>query len=235
MDSLRPALREKRPAGGPQRLTWLLWERWLSEILADFWSVARVGITAPLGLMSVLSLPRAFVFRVSLDDPHPIPWIRLKLSCAMGDALYPHPQWARLAAIWEAANPLDGLDRMRGQLLRSQEAGIRDFVSLLVHHRPEHLRGKSLGEALSLADRQPENLQATYHRWRRMPVEKMSRSAPCLAFAMIGQARVDGVLSPATESRLLIDLLTRWAVRGTLDASFLCARPAKQPGLAQVV
>ena len=40
-----------------------------------------------LGLIGVVSLPRAFVFRLNLDDPHPVPWIRVKLSCAMGQAL----------------------------------------------------------------------------------------------------------------------------------------------------
>ena len=46
-----------------------------------------------MGLMGVVSLPRAFVFRIDLADPHPTPWLRVKLSAAMGQALYPHPQW----------------------------------------------------------------------------------------------------------------------------------------------
>jgi hypothetical protein len=93
IDSLRRELR--RRTGD----IWRLWERWISEIVADFWSVARVGVASTLGLMGVVSLPWAFVFRVNLDDPHPIPWIRVKLSCAMGKALYPHPQWDRLARL----------------------------------------------------------------------------------------------------------------------------------------
>ena len=64
-----------------------------------------LGVASTMGLMGVVSLPRAFVFRLNVDDPHPVPWIRVKLSCAMGKALYPHPQWARLADLWESFYP----------------------------------------------------------------------------------------------------------------------------------
>ncbi len=77
--------------GGAERDLWGIWERWISEIVADFWSVARVGIAATLGLIGVVSLPRPFVFRLNMDDPHPMPWLRVKLSTAMGHALFPHP------------------------------------------------------------------------------------------------------------------------------------------------
>jgi hypothetical protein len=38
-----------------------------------------------------------------------MPWIRVLLSCAIGDRLYPDPQWKRLAATWRAMYPLAGL------------------------------------------------------------------------------------------------------------------------------
>ena len=79
------AARQAKPGGDP--LVWQLWERWISEIVSDFWSVARIGVVSTLGLIGVVSLPRPFVFRINVDDPHPIPWIRVKLSCAIGDAL----------------------------------------------------------------------------------------------------------------------------------------------------
>src|SRR5215510_10385216 len=73
MTSIRPVLQGMQRKGGPEEIAWRLYERWISEILADFWSVARVGIASTTGLMAVVSLPRVFVFRVDLDDPHPIP------------------------------------------------------------------------------------------------------------------------------------------------------------------
>ncbi len=52
----------------------------------------------------------------------------------------------------------------------------------------------------------------------------MRDAAPSLVFAVIGQARVDGKISPEEESRLLTSLLTYWALRGTLDMSALCSQ-----------
>jgi hypothetical protein len=65
---------------------WKLFEKWMSEIIADFWSVAYLGIGSTMGLMGVVSLPFYFQFRIDSDDPHPAPYIRVMLSCAMGTA-----------------------------------------------------------------------------------------------------------------------------------------------------
>ena len=105
---------------------------WVSEIVADFWSISRIGIGSTLGLIGLVSLPRAFVFRPSDDDPHPMPWIRVLLSCAIGDRLYPDPQWKRLAATWRAMYPLAGL---RPALARDHHRAPRhDAGARLDHH-----------------------------------------------------------------------------------------------------
>jgi hypothetical protein len=109
VNSLRRVLPDIQQRGDGERFAWLFWERWISEIVADFWSIAKVGVASTLGLIGVVSLPRIFVFRNTLDDPHPIPWIRVKLSCAIGRALYPHPQWDRLADLWESCYFLVGV------------------------------------------------------------------------------------------------------------------------------
>jgi len=70
--SLRPVL-QARENERPDGDLWKIWERWLPEIVADFFSVARVGVAATVGLMGVVSLPHPFVFRINLDDPHPAP------------------------------------------------------------------------------------------------------------------------------------------------------------------
>ncbi|HEX6625340.1 MAG TPA: hypothetical protein VF064_16620, partial [Pyrinomonadaceae bacterium] len=43
VESLRPALQAKQRGGTDGHLAWRFWERWISEIVADFWSVARIG------------------------------------------------------------------------------------------------------------------------------------------------------------------------------------------------
>lgn len=222
VNSLRPILKGLQHGSVANRTPWQLWERWISEIVADFWSVARVGVASTIGLMGVVSLPRPFVFRLNVDDPHPMPWIRVKLSAAIGEALYPHPQWQRLGALWESYYPPAGLEpqvqHLLAQLLQSMPA----FVTLLINHRPRALRGRSLMEVMDVAPRQPARLAALYRQWGANPAD-MYRASPVLVFAVIGQARADGGITPEDESALLSKLLTYWALRATVNMSELCA------------
>ena len=110
----------------------------------------------------------------------------------------------------------------RRQLLTLLAAGIPSFVALLINHRPRSLRGQALGEVLSNADRQPESLTALYQAWRASP-SRWATASPALAFAVIGQARAAGQVTPEEESRLVANLLTTWALRSTLDTTANCA------------
>ena len=149
VESLRPMLRsagmEQHPA---EAAAWQLWERWISEIVADLWSVGRVGISSTLGLMGVVSLPRAFVFRLNPDDPHPAPWIRVKLSAALGRAFYPQDAWTQLARTLGVVLPAwHGAGKQR-DLFMLLERTIPKLVSVLIHHRPAALRGGTVRQAL---------------------------------------------------------------------------------------
>ncbi len=229
VNSLRPLLQGMQHGGGHGAIVWRLWERWISEIVADFWAVACVGIASTMGLIAVVSLPRPFVFRLNLDDPHPVPWLRVKLSCAIGQALYPHPQWARLARLWESFYPLQDLGPVQQRLFAQLQASMPAFVALLVNHRPPSLRGNSLVEVLDIKSRQPVRLNALYRAWQRAP-QQMYRAPPSLVFAVIGQMRASGALGPEDEDQLLAKLLTHWALADTLDSATSCAGSAGPGG-----
>jgi len=219
---LRMELQEKSVQyEGDQQNPWRYWERWISEILADLWSVAKIGIGSTLGLMAVVSLPRAFVFRLNLDDPHPTPWIRVKLSCALGRVLYPDPQWDRLARTWESLYPLHHCPPGTRVHLTNLEAGIEELVGVLLNHRPAILKGSTLYTALALQNRQCTILRRQYRNWRALPM-LLYRAPPTLVFAVIGQARADGDIDPQQESELLAKLLSYWALRNTLDTATVC-------------
>lgn len=132
VNTLRPLLQERQRAQPQERTAWQLWERWISEIVADVWAIGRVGFVATLGLIAVVSLPRVFVFRLNVDDPHPIPWLRVLLGCAIGEALYPHPQWQRLARTWESCYPAAAEDPPARELLALLRRTMPDFVQLVV-------------------------------------------------------------------------------------------------------
>jgi hypothetical protein len=225
--SLRRALRaEQRVHRGPRRRAWVLWERWISEIVADFWSVAKVGVAATQGLIGVVSLPRAFVFRIQLDDPHPFPWIRVRLSAAFGQALWPHPQWRLLDRLWRSFYPPRGLDAGRLAILDQLEATLPTFVRLLVEHRPAALGGLALRRAFDVAGLSPQRLRELYGRWSHRPRE-LRTAAPCLVFAVLGQAKQDRRIGPERESRLIAELLRHWALTSALTGSEVPVSPPR--------
>ena len=232
LPSLRAELRD-RAAREPDRAgAWQWFEKWISEVMADFWSVARVGVGSTLGLMAVLSLPNKFVFRLIPDDPHPIPWLRVKASCAFGDYLYPHPQWQRLAKVWEALYPPVDVDPKIAGVIARCEAIVADVAELIGEHRPPSLRGNTVGNVLTSEQMRPERLREQLETWRANP-KLVETASPCHVFAVIGQARADDKLTPENEARVLSRLLSYWALKSSLETTAGCpprirgaARPA---------
>ena len=217
-----------RPWRGLQAAAWDLWQRWLSEIIADFWAVAMLGASASSGMIGVLSLPRAFVFRISADDPHPAPFIRARLSCAIGQALYPDDQWGRLDRLWRSFYPLAGVSAAHRAMLAALEATMPGLVRLLVEHRPASLRGLSMRACLPVAERQPANLRALFPAGGTAP-SRLRGMRPTLAFAVFGQARLDGRVDAGGESEQLGRLLEHWALRrGGGELTALDARRGKE-------
>ena len=175
-----------------------------------------------VGLMGVVSLPRPFVFRVNQDDPHPMPWVRVMLSAAIGSALYPHPQWKRVAELWESYYPLTSLDQSTARVIQMLREGIPEFVKFLIDFQPRRLRGYSLSQAMNLRERQPERLAELKREWDRKPAQ-LYEAPPSLVLAVLGQARFTSHLTPEDESVLIAKLLTYWALKTALDTSTYCA------------
>jgi len=156
--------------------------------------------------------------RINLDDPHPAPWIRVKLSVAMGRALYPHPQWSALEAVWERLYPRMQMSATQRSSFDALSRAIPRFVAVLLSLRPHALRGRTIGAALSLPDRHPEALLALWQRVKARP-QQLLADTPALSFAVLGQARYSGLLPAQTELKVIAELLQRWALAGYLPWS----------------
>ncbi|HVG22567.1 MAG TPA: hypothetical protein VND45_00300 [Thermoanaerobaculia bacterium] len=224
--SLRRELRARqRWSRGLESAAWQMWDRWISEIIADFWAMAKLGIAATQGLLNVVSLPRAFVFRIAPDDPHPFPWIRAKLSIASGAFLYPDPQWTLVDRLWESFYPPTGLDPQRQALIESLEATMLPLVRLIAGHRTRLLGAQPLIRAFDVAGRRPQQLRRIF-RDTRGSIPALQSLAPTLAFAVLGQAKQDRQLTPENESRIVAELLTRWGLRRAIgDARTAHSQP----------
>lgn len=210
--SVKNALHQKAENSRTQAQSWKLFSRWISEILADCWSAGMVGVSATTGLMGVVSLPRYFVFRSNTTGPHPFPWIRVKISCAFGEALYPDPQWRRIDRLWGKLYPLSGLPTKKRQLISELEKTIPHFVKLVLNHRPATLNGKPIKSLFPTTSRKPKQLRALHVKWKTQPT-LMKKAKPSLVFAVMGQARSDNRITPKKENQILTEQLKAWAMK----------------------
>ena len=209
---------------------WRQFRRWASEIVADFWSVGKVGITGSLGIMSVVSLPRPFVFHFAARDVHPAPWLRVKLSCAMGNCLFPNPQWGRLADMWEQLYPAAGLKHELADRIARLDAMIPVVARLVANHRPPSLKGKSMREIMPVGRRQPRQLLDRFDRWKKNP-GLMNDDPPTLVFSVLGQAKWAGKINAGDEGRLLNKTLKYWAFKRALQTGDSCVIGARSTAL----
>ncbi|MGX5821010.1 hypothetical protein ACWKWU_22625 [Chitinophaga lutea] len=210
VNSLRAELAVMEKQDPARRTGWNLYGRWISEIVADAWAMAHLGIGATLGLMGVVSLPRYFMFRFKGDDPHPFPWIRVQLSIAFGRQLFPHPQWDRLQTLWERLYPLQGQKAGELQTIGVLQSTARDFVRLVCNHRPPALQGRSFAQLFPIGERQPDQLRARFRQWKEQP-NGMLLAPPSETFAVIGQARADNLIPDSVETAWIGKLLNQWA------------------------
>jgi hypothetical protein len=206
-ETLRERLQPLR-LGTKRRSAWEHWYASLAECVADLWGIARIGIASTLGLVGLVNLPRAYVFHS--DNSHPYPFVRVLLSCSLGDRLYPDPQWKRFAATWRAMYPLAGLRPALRRIITGLRTTMPELVSLIIEHRPPLLRGWSLREVLCNPELQRDALLRRFADWETQP-SRMAEAPPTLVFAVLGQARASGRLSPERESRLLGRLIESWA------------------------
>jgi hypothetical protein len=209
VESLRPAIEAKKQTAKNEN-AYLYYNRWISEIIADYWAIGQLGISSALGLTGVVTLPKYFQFRLDLHDPHPAPYVRVQISCAFGNSLYPHPQWSRLWDVWKSFYPIDGLPADKIQILKELEEELPQFVELVNNHRPKSLKGKRLADLFPLQERQPHQLQQYFQAWKANPYI-IDRAPPTLIFAILGQAKSDLLLEAADESKILTKLLRLWA------------------------
>ncbi|MEO5642262.1 MAG: hypothetical protein ABIQ40_12055 [Bacteroidia bacterium] len=211
---LTQRLKEETHKVGEQKTknkkAWEYFERWVSEIVADFWAIAQLGISATQGLMGVVSLPAYFQFRLDLNDPHPAPFVRVLLSCRSGNMLFPDPQWQQLEQLWNTFYPTENLPEHKRQDLHELLEEMPEFIRLMINLRLKALNNQRLVEIFPIAERQP-NLLRKYYMEIKKNRSILKRIPPTLLFAIVGQAKADFKLCAKSESRLIQYQLTNWA------------------------
>ena len=164
--------------------------------------------------------------------PAPVPWIRVRLSCALGNALYPDPQWAELRGLWRALYPLGRAPAAMRRPLDRLEAEIPASRALPARS-PAARAARARGSATRCAcrSRRRHALLARFAAWRDDPAA-LPHAPPALAFAVLGQARAAGLITPERESAVLGDCSPRGRCAAASTRRCLCARPPSTVPLA---
>jgi hypothetical protein len=214
--SLKVQLRGRGEEDPSRSEQWQWYERWISEIISDLWAVAYLGIGATMGLINVVSVPSYFVFRLNPDDPHPPPWIRVKMSLAFGEALFPDPQWQRLSHLWDRLYPLTLVGESKRATYKQLAALLPEVCKTVLQHRSAALKERMLKDVFPARTRQPASLRALFRSWNN-DVAEMKRYRPSHVFAAIGQARADNILTPERENDILKKMLVSWALKRAIS------------------
>lgn len=209
--SLRQDIRTAKQEAGKAQDAWLCFDLWIAEIIADFWALAQLGVSSTLGLMSVVTLPDYFQFRINTTDPHPVPYIRVQLSCRIGARLFPDRQWDRLWKLWEVFYPMDKLPSEKRIILQKLNDEMDRFIDLLLTHTPASLKGMQLIDVFEIQKKQPQILRESFQQWKKTPA-LISQTEPVLFFAILGQAKADHSITTKDESHLIKHQLNRWAM-----------------------
>lgn len=191
---------------------WLLFQQWISEIIADFWAVSFLGVGSTIGLFGLMSIPEYFIFRRGSSDPHPYPWIRVLMGIQFGKFMFPDSQWDLLTSRWKKLYPLERQSKSVQKKYGAILAMVPNFVSFLMHMRLENHQGLKLIDLFPISERQPRVLRSTFDEWK-LNWNLALKAKPSFAFAVLGQAQFDNKISPNEENKVIKRLLKHWALK----------------------
>lgn len=202
------------------------WASFTSELLADVWGHLLGGVPSIDGLQRVLSLPGALLFHLRAGDPHPPGMLRVAFALAFLKRLHRDPSLARLEQRFNdvyAPTPVpESVRRRFSRLERAVPALVDAF-----HRTPfSGLGNRTLVAVCAGGLPSPDELRAHRHCCS-VSADALAAEPPLHALARLGQARVDGALSPHDYDRVARRWLTALARRHYFEAHGL--RLARRP------
>jgi hypothetical protein len=200
----------------PEVSAW--WSSKISESLADLWACCKLGAAATLGLFAVLGRSPALTFHDEPRAPHPMPWIRARLSAAFGAEAMPHPIWRELDSMWCTLYPPSRAPVGARALLERIEPSLPTIARLVARTRFSVLNHRSLPAFLGAERVAPGTLLPLLSQ-SLAAIANQEPTTPCQALAVIALGRHRALITPRREEALLRSLLQRWAENLPHDGS----------------
>jgi hypothetical protein len=180
---------------------------WMSEIGPDFWAFCAAGHAQAAGIKEILALPPAYVFRTSPWDPHPMPYLRARLSFEWCRQVWGQGIWDEWDRSWQALYPLSAASEPSRELARAAATYLPVVSEALLTYRFSALNGRRIPDLFDLSSLAPARIDrvASTASTGKLDLRSLSPSAQLAVFRTI---RDQGHLSEETIDRMM----TGWLV-----------------------
>lgn len=175
---------------------------WMAEIGPDFWTFCAAGHAQAAGIKDILALPPAYVFRASPWDPHPMPYLRARLSFEWCRQVWGHGIWDEWDRAWQQLYPLVDAEGPSRSLARTASACLPVVSDVLLTHRFTALNGRRIPDLFNLSLLAPTRIGqiAATAGTGRLDLRPLSPSAQLAVFRTI---RDRGNVSEDTIDRMM--------------------------------
>jgi hypothetical protein len=116
-----------------------LWRSWSGEVAADVHAFVQTGWAPVAALANVVDGPTSRVFPIRFGDPHPPPYLRVKLNVALCRSWYGAGPWDRVGRAWSERHPVPPGDL--GAVVQVSTEALGDIVDVCTRRPMTAFRG----------------------------------------------------------------------------------------------
>ena len=170
-----------------------LFVHWLSEIAADLWSFLASGMAHAATLREILALPAEHAFRLSMQVPHPPPYLRALLGFQLCRDNWGTGPWDSWEAQWLSNYPREDCPPTTRDLFDAARAALPQVSHILLNARFKTIGGRRLAQLFDLDVLAPVSL-ARHARDLAAGRGISSRLPACAHLAVFRHARERNLL-----------------------------------------
>jgi hypothetical protein len=171
-----------------------LYVHWMSEIAADFWSFLASGCAHAATLREILALPPEHAFRLSMQVPHPPPYLRTLLGFQLCRDAWGAGAWDQWETEWLANYPREACPPTTRAMFDTAREALPQVSRILLNARFRVLGGRRLPQLFDLDVLAPRSLARHVADFTagRVPASTVPACARLAVYRMASENAVDG-------------------------------------------
>jgi hypothetical protein len=200
MEPMRAAIQAELTRRGVSNAVAEMYVHWMSEIAADLWSLLASGVAHAATLREILALPPEHAFRLSMQVPHPPPYLRVLLGFQLCRDAWGAGSWDEWEQQWLTNYPREACPPTTRDLFDAARAALPQVSLVLLRARFRALGGRPLTALFDLDALAPVKLAR--HAQDLVGGRNLASSlSACSRLAVYRHAREAGLASEDTIDR----------------------------------